>query len=156
MITKIWNICGRIAFWLSWPLLAMYLNDSSRTRILVTCGEEVLLVRSWLGNGQWGLPGGGMHRSEQPEQGAIRELHEETGIHAQTQDLKFLFAKDSTYDKGPNFKVYAYHLVLPTKPKLTKQKFEISHLMWMNIAELSMNANTDEEVRSLIEASHLA
>ncbi|MBP9669304.1 MAG: NUDIX domain-containing protein [Candidatus Pacebacteria bacterium] len=53
-------------------------------RVLLDNGHgEVLLVRHWYAPGVWTLPGGGIHRNENVEDAAVRELHEETGYTAQ-------------------------------------------------------------------------
>jgi len=54
----------------------------AHTDIVVICKEQVLLMKRIINplKGYWALPGGGIHLGETPEQGAIRELNEETGI----------------------------------------------------------------------------
>ena len=39
-----------------------------------------LMIRNSYGNGHWTLPGGGLHRGEEPEHAAIREVREEVGV----------------------------------------------------------------------------
>ena len=39
-----------------------------------------LLIRNSYGNGSWTLPGGAVHRREEPAAAAIREVREEVGI----------------------------------------------------------------------------
>lgn len=51
--------------------------------LVVVCNEqdEFLLVRQRTReHGRWGLPGGFLGRGEQPVDGAVRELSEETGV----------------------------------------------------------------------------
>src|SRR4051812_17481145 len=78
--SRFFRLLGTIAFWLSWPALWIYLRGSQRTRVLIVCDEEILLVRGWLSTGQWSLPGGGLHKNEDPVAGAQREVAEEVGI----------------------------------------------------------------------------
>ena len=46
--------------------------------IAVVCGTEILLVKRK--DGSIGLPGGKLNANEAPEEGARRELYEETGL----------------------------------------------------------------------------
>lgn len=49
------------------------------------CGGRILLARHWriaTGSWEWEFPRGMGERGESPEQTALREFHEETGLHA--------------------------------------------------------------------------
>ncbi len=75
---KVWRRLGTLAFWLSWPGLWLYLRRTRRTRLLLITEDKVLVVRAWLSDGRWQLPGGGLHAGENPEVGVVREVREET------------------------------------------------------------------------------
>ncbi len=59
-------------------------------RLLVLNGEDVLLIRHTYQPG-WFMPGGGLKRHETLEEGARRELREETGLVAGDLELAGLF-----------------------------------------------------------------
>ena len=59
--------------------------------------------------GAWTLPGGGIDFGEHPEHGAIRELHEETGLHGRIVELLTVdsYHRLSRDDEGE----YDYHAI---------------------------------------------
>ncbi len=77
---RLLSIIGRITYFATYPALALYLSKDHRTRLVICHGNHVLLVRSWLSNGKWDLPGGGLHRHEDPLAGVLREVSEELGL----------------------------------------------------------------------------
>ncbi|MCX8063937.1 MAG: NUDIX domain-containing protein [Candidatus Hydrogenedentes bacterium] len=60
--------------------------------IVLNHNSEILLTRRAVdpAKGEWCLPGGFMELAETPEESAIRELAEETGLIAKEEDLKML------------------------------------------------------------------
>ena len=77
-------------------------STSNRRRaaaaVLRAQGEEILLVKHrWRdGTVSWILPGGALLPEERPEEAALRELYEETGL--QGSIIRFLFTLP--YDQG--------------------------------------------------------
>jgi 8-oxo-dGTP pyrophosphatase MutT (NUDIX family) len=58
-----------------------FLRRSSRgVKCVLIQGDYVLLVRHTYGPSHWELPGGGMHRGEEPVAAARREMNEELGL----------------------------------------------------------------------------
>lgn len=56
----------------------------------------VLLVRHSYGSGRWAMPGGGLARNEEPVDGAVRELREETGcILVEAQEIMTILERRS-------------------------------------------------------------
>ncbi|MGH9856805.1 MAG: NUDIX hydrolase, partial [Acidobacteriota bacterium] len=108
-------------------------------------------VKGWLGTGRWGLPGGGLHKGEDPAEGAVRELVEETGIGVTATDLQFLFSGRAPKELGLTFNVYAYLLELPKKPNLSKQKLELTHLEWIGWRELVDGPKTSRSIKDIID-----
>lgn len=58
--------------------------------VLRNRANEVLLVKTWLSQQHWALPGGGVEKNETNEQAAVRELIEETGIHIEQNTLRYM------------------------------------------------------------------
>jgi 8-oxo-dGTP pyrophosphatase MutT (NUDIX family) len=149
---RLWEIIGKIMFWLSWPALFIYMFFSKRTRILVVNGNDVLLVKGWLGAGSWGLPGGGLHYAESPAMGAARELKEETGIEVKATDLQLLISGRTKNEQGLQYYRYAYVLILDKRPTISRQKMELIHLQWMDWRRLRDDPRTNRNIRVLIDA----
>lgn len=118
----------------------MLLLISRRTRVLVMCNGEVLLAKSWLGNGQWHLLGGGLKRGENPAQGACRELHEEIGLHVEPTDLTFIHRAWTPKDHRFRYRYFAYALELEEKPDLVIDTHEIAEVTWKKFSELDAHA----------------
>jgi 8-oxo-dGTP pyrophosphatase MutT (NUDIX family) len=147
---RLWRVLGTASFWLSWPALRLYLHWTRRTRVLIVCGDEVLVLQKWLYVREWSLPGGGMHRSEDPLQGALREVREETGIELQPPQLSELL-RERFYDKGLSFDCYYFVCRLSQKPALKLHSSEILAVQWMSIFE-PITMNTNKDVRRAISA----
>lgn len=133
---KLWVMIGRVTFWLVWPLLWLYLKRGKRTRVLLHHKNEILLVRGWLSSGKWSLPGGGLHSGEDPKQGALRELKEETGITKTNADLHLL-GSGSSNQYGLAFSYYAFVIACGVKPKLKLQKHEIIDAWWFPVHSIT-------------------
>lgn len=134
---------GWLVFWLAWPVLRVYLGLRDRTRIILWCGGNVVALKGWLSNNKWGLPGGGLHKGEQPLAGLIRELREETGISLRPAAVTPL-ASQMYKSRGFRFRCHYYFARLQHEETLTPQWLEISELRWIKASELNTrNANAD-------------
>lgn len=129
---KAWLWLGIVVFWCSWPALWLYMFGSKRTRLLIVCGDEYLVVRGRIGSGSWGLPGGGLHKSEDSVTGLLREVHEETGIELMPNQLKFMY-KSEYNDYGFKFTYDCYSVVIAKKPNVQTQKLEILDYAWLKL-----------------------
>lgn len=84
------NYIRRFGTWLSLALIWLasasryWLTLSTRAvrgaRVIVVDERRVLLVAHWYAPWAWTLPGGGVGKNESPEDAAIREVREETGL----------------------------------------------------------------------------
>jgi 8-oxo-dGTP pyrophosphatase MutT (NUDIX family) len=105
---------------------------------MVVCQGKLLVERTWLGDGRWGLPGGGLHKGEASIDGALRELEEETGIKLAANDLQFIAGYRMSV-QGLSFKYDLFKTELNMFPQLHQQTGEIVDIQWLTVAELLEN-----------------
>ncbi len=123
-------LAGVAVFWLAWPVWFAYFKLSSRrSRILVVHGNQVLLLKGWLGTGEWSLPGGGAHSREAMIASAVRELKEETGIITAKSNLRPLGVRDRTRH-GLGYRAWYFVLELPRRPDIKRRRIEIAEIAW--------------------------
>ena len=146
---KIWNLAGRIIYYIFFPLISLVIRFTTRTRVILEFEGKILVVKGWLGDNKWFLPGGGLHKHESPEKGALRELYEETSIKIVESDLKKI--GQGIYDEGDTkYRYYLYYVRLNEKPKVKKQQLEIIDTKWIKPEEISVS-NSSKELISLLE-----
>lgn len=127
----------------AWPFWFFYFRMTTRTRVLITCRDEVLVVKGWIGGQKWSLPGGGLHRNEKPFEGALREVLEETGVQLEAKQLEQLGFSSIT-EHWITISYHCFHVSLATKPNVKRQRAEIAEIEWRKIDNLSViNAELD-------------
>lgn len=102
--------------------------------------DRILFLRRK--DGFWEFPGGGVDWGEYPEDSAIRELQEETGITVQ-KPLKFLGVTSAIYKKENNEK-HSIYLVYAaeTKNPIVQLSKEHEEYRWLNKTEISFIRNS--------------
>lgn len=79
--------------------------------------HKILLLKTdsanKLQNYVWGVPGGKLESGETPNEAAVRELHEETGIKLKNDQLEFVI-KLYVRAKGLDYEFYIYKSTLGT------------------------------------------
>jgi 8-oxo-dGTP pyrophosphatase MutT (NUDIX family) len=141
-LKKLGLIVGKIAFWVSWPALWVYLKQRERTRALILCGNEFLVLRGWLGSGDWSLPGGGLHKGENSLQGVLREVQEETGIALYEHDVTFLSHMRSSRH-GLSYAYDCFVVELAEKPAIKLQKLELADYAWVPLKNPQIHLSED-------------
>ncbi len=136
-------IFGLLTYWLMWPMLKLALRRTKRTRAFISCGDEIVVTKAWLGNGRWSLPGGGIKTQESEQQGLQRELQEETGLIINQDQLKKV--ADMTYrHNGLQFPFALYRISLSKKMPVQSVRSEVIAVRWINVADLNTgNASSD-------------
>ena len=146
---RLWNLAGKAAFYLGWPILWLSMRWTRRTRVIIHTDSEVLLVRGWLSSGRYALPGGGLRPNEPALAGAIREVKEETGLKLESDRMKLL-AEGHTKGDGLTFKFIAFTYYLPTWQEPHPRRFELTAATWLPIkTALSLDDITEDTKRLL-------
>ncbi len=125
----LWSWLGRLAYSLARPIIRWVVRGSRRSRVLIVCDNDYLLLKQWLGDGSWSLPGGGLHKGEDSLRGALREVTEELGLSLQPEELISRGHYDCR-DGGFNFSYDLYVIRLPFRPELQLQRLEILSAVW--------------------------
>ncbi len=96
----------------------------------------IVIKRAYRGRnaGQWGLPGGRLDEGETAEQAALRELHEELGLHARPEDL--LGALDD-FPAASGFTITPLVLVLTDATRLRPNPDEVHSVHLVELARLA-------------------
>jgi len=148
------RLIGAALYWLAWPAYKVYFRFGDRTRIVIVQNGEILAMQQWIGTGRWSLPGGGLHRGEQPVQGALRELREETGVQVTPQQLDYLGIHDYR-QCGQHFRFHVYVCELSSRPALRRQWYEVSRLAWLPPAAFTLQSAGSDAVQSVqLVAAH--
>ena len=125
---------GRVIYYVLYPVFSVYLFRSRRVYAVIRVRDEVLLVKNWIDDGKWTLPGGGVDRGETPEDALVRELHEELKVDVLPGSLRLV--SDWRLHKRKFW--YRYYMVeLQKKPQLIAQQFEIVDMRWVKDGELN-------------------
>lgn len=96
---------------------------------------EVLLVQQNYGHRFFGLPGGKIESGEDPLSAAIRELYEETGLHAASATL--IGRYDLVYpETGARYRAHAFSCASVTGDLVVQVPDEISSAGWFSTTRL--------------------
>lgn len=140
------RLIGKVAFFFALPAIALAVRRTTRTRVLIRWNGTFLLMKPWLGSDQWLLPGGGLHRREDPRVGAAREVKEEVGISLNPKELKYL--GKHTAQEGRWFQ-YDYHLYIvdvPSDAIPRLQKLEVQAAQWFTVSQIQEFKSPNETV----------
>ncbi len=117
----------------------MRIQEINAYVVLYNNGRILLLKRK---DGIWEFPGGGVDWGEHPEDSAIRELREETGIAVQ-KPLRYLGVTSATYRKGENEKHSVYIVyAAETNNDLVQLSGEHDEYRWLSKTELGFVRNS--------------
>lgn len=142
------QILGPVVFWLSYPIVWIYLRIGSRSRVLIIVDGSVLLVKGWLGLGQWSLPGGGLHKGEEPALGAAREVKEELGITIPNRQLHKMYEAVAQH-YGLKFRYTCFSVTLTERPQLRRQPIEIAETAWLELASITPDMVTTDTYQAV-------
>ena len=144
------RLIGRAIYWLGWPGIHIILSGSVRTRVFVLSPEgQCLLVKPYLGNGRWKLPGGGIRRSEDAVQATERELHEELGIVATSQHIEHL-ADARMSEEGHRYDARIMGLRLTSDTPFVLRRWEIAEARWLSLST-ALETISDDRARDAVK-----
>lgn len=101
-------------------------------RVLVVHDKELLLVQPRKSN-YWNFPGGGIKKTEDPAQGALRELREETGIII--NEVDYQLGEYCSKAEGKRDTVVIFVATAPNKV-IPKLEIEIQQAAWFPFDQL--------------------
>lgn len=119
----LYTVSGRLLYYLLYPIFV--LRPSTRTRGLIFDESgRVLLVKNWIDNNSWDMPGGGVHRAESLPACLSREVYEETGMRIDKSNW-LLAGSNRKY-----FTNFVYFTATIEFEEPSRQKLEIADAQW--------------------------
>ena len=149
---RVWQATGRVVSWLLWPGIWFILHGSMRTRVIIVYRQQVLVTRTWLSDGKWQLPGGGLRKGESSSDGVLRELYEETGVHLKPELLR-RHSQSVHSSIGARYNYVLFVARVSKKLALKPHPPEISAVDWIDWRSLSPK-NANEDLLKSLEAWH--
>lgn len=147
-MNRLWLAVGQIIFWFGRPVLILMLRGSSRSRVLVESGEYVLLIKNWIGDGTWSLPGGGIHSGETSREAVRRELFEETKLDLALNDLRQV--GNYSFKQGRlHFKYILFTATIKRRQQPRGGWPEIAEARWFKRSELGSLKLGDDCLQAL-------
>lgn len=128
-----------------------YRNAVPAAGVFVRNGDAVLLMEQaerdseWATGGVWTLPGGHPEYDESPRDAAVRELAEETGLHADPEDLTLLAAPHST-TRGNHYYMITFLVASEDTFGELVPGAEASDLRFWTPAEMHEDAENTREI----------
>lgn len=126
---------GRIIFWLGRPLWRMLTRGTVRTRVAVIVGNDLLLTKATLGDGSWGLPGGGVHKGEDILVAACRELREEVGIRLGPKQCRTIASE--MIDTNHMAYTAVFIVAKLAERPATTSSLEIAECRWVSLSKVA-------------------
>lgn len=112
--------------------------------ILVQTNRILLLKRAQKpGKGDWDIPGGYLDWDETLEEGAIRELYEETNLKVDLKDLKFHSYFSNPDNVAENQVIEMYYIATKYSGEIKLQEEEVDSYRWFGLDELPENVAFD-------------
>ena len=105
------------------------LQDTNNTAgILIKCNNEYMLCQR--SSGKWSIPKGHIQKGEQPLEGALRELEEETAIQLEDQPKQITTTKNK---EGGTFHVFGINVPEKLTPTLDHEHKDYSYFTRDNL-----------------------
>lgn len=149
-MTKYHVKTGQLVYKIIFPLRRIYRSNKTRAYGVVEYEGKILLVKNWLGAGNWSLPGGGAKKGESTEDTLKRELQEEAGLNIDVSMVKILLKGVHNREFGKK-KYVIYHVPLNKKPSIIINHLEITDAEWINKKELKNIKPKSHELKEVIK-----
>lgn len=133
--SNIHTTVGRLIYFVLFPLFIIHHSTRTRALIFDETGR-ILLVKNWVSNDTWDMPGGGLHRGESPSVGVSREVCEETEIKIDKNDWRLL-TRQKQYAT-----TFIYFTATIQSKKIKHQKLEITEAGWFEVDALPARHHT--------------
>jgi ADP-ribose pyrophosphatase YjhB (NUDIX family) len=143
---------GQVVYLLALPFLRLIFKNRQTTRLLLIKDHQLVVIRNYLSDGSWGLPGGGIKKNETPLQSLSREVKEEIDLDLSILPLQYL----GFFVAHNRFVSYGYHLWLIRNDQInlnllkTHRPLEIAQISTLDILKIK-DYFVEDEIKSHLE-----
>ncbi len=146
------NSLKRTLLFCSYPIAKSYWfifrPKTFGAKVIITCGDEVLLIRHSYASNNWTFSGGGIEVGETPQQAVTREIKEELSIDL-IQTPKLLGKVESTIEyKRDTIYVLTINLDPETRKAIQIDEIEITESKWFPLSDLPELSELNKQIMS--------
>jgi 8-oxo-dGTP pyrophosphatase MutT (NUDIX family) len=143
MIIK--KIVGKFVYICIYPVFRVFIYNSDRAYVLLIYKNEIILSQNWLGwHNEWALPGGGMHKGEDPKLAVAREVYEELNIKIKPSALTKLSNKSYRSRFANNYHIYRCNLKTRPKISISTEILQAKFINVKDVKKIKLNEATDK------------
>lgn len=139
------HFLGKLIYIITKPIIRFIIKGSKRSYVIIRYKDTIVVTKNWLGlQKKWQLPGGGIKKSEDPKNAAIREIKEEIGLNINAENLISIGNKSFKSQKE-NFEFYLYQIILSSMPNIKINNKEIVDAKLIKLKDIDKN-DLDEKL----------
>jgi len=138
----------QIGYWLRRLVIGALRLKTTGVKVMVfnEAGELLLIRNSYGDSAQYLLPGGGVSRRESPAAAAVREVHEELGLHVRDAEPVWTYESNA---EGKRDTIHLFRVVTSERPQIDGREVIEAHFFALDALPPTVSPATRRRIAEL-------